>query len=141
MPDLKLLNVVNSASKQRADIEMTIYSDGTFANGPAMVTNRDRAIQDVVRGLLTQLGSNPLAPGFGTNLNKYLHARKVSDVSAQLTAEVQYMLSYLGMFNINEVTAEQILRLTKLEAQDGTNQIQLKMEVQTGGRQNASISL
>lgn len=140
MPDLKVFPIVDGTPRLKADVEMLLNANKTFASGPVFVSGQDRAAQDVVRGVLTQIGTNPLTPRFGTNLDSFLNAPRVNDVASQISAEIRFVLAYLAKFNAGEDDAERIETLVSLAATEQTGTIDLKMTVRTAAGQNIVIS-
>jgi len=141
MPDLKIVPIIDGNVKKRAELEFVLNADGTFAEGPAFITGIDRVAQDIVKILLTLLGSNFLAPEYGTSIDGLIHARKLSQVSERLNLEVQDGLGYLVNFTLDEDPSERVEDLISLEATDEVDTIRMDLKIQTGGGQTASISI
>lgn len=141
MPDLKVIRLVEGRVLKRAELDFVLNADGTFAEGPTFLTGIDRAIQDVVKALLTLLGSNFLAPEYGTSIDTLIHARKLPQVAERLNLEVQDALGYIVNFTLNEDPSERIEDLISLEATERVNTIEMDLKVQTGGGQTASITI
>jgi len=141
MPDLKVLNIINNRPQPRGDMDISLDGNGQFLDGPVFVSGSDRVVQDTVRGLLTRLGSNYLAPNFGTIIKTLLHARNVGDISGQLTSEVQFVLAYLAQFNSTESLSEQLAELVNLQAKQATDTIELNLTVKTGTGTSASVTV
>lgn len=139
MPDLKLIRIVNRMTQPRVELDMKLKADGTFDEGPVFLEGIDRSIQDVVKGLLTTKGSNFMVPNYGTNINNLIHARKLGDVSGQLTSEIQTLLGYLGKFTLEEDETERVEELVSLKAKEVSDTIELELTIRTGGGQTASI--
>jgi hypothetical protein len=130
--DLKILTIDNGFVQTRADINIPLNSRGEFAEEPVFVSGTDKVIQDLTKGLLTVIGSHLLAPNYGTNLKRLIHARKLSDIAEQLTTEVQTLLGYLATFNADQPLDEQLIELVDLEADESSRDIQLSATVKTG---------
>ena len=147
MPDLKVLTIENQIPRRKADIVMTLFEGNPrltnkFADGPIFVSGSERVVQDVTKGILTEKGSDFLAPNYGTTVPNLIGSRRLADISDQLTNEIQFLLGYLGQFNINEPQSEQIAELTKLEAQEegGTVSVSLSVTTATGQISTVGVS-
>jgi hypothetical protein len=146
MPDLKIVSIVDKRVIPRGDIEMTIgvtQANGSepFLDGPTFISSSDKVIQDVVKGILTLRGTNTLAPEYGTSINKLLHARKVSGISAQLNGEMNTLLGYLSEFNADQPLDEQIVSLVSMKAQESHDTIELDLVLQTGAGQTVGVAI
>jgi len=146
MPDLKIVTVVDTRVIPRGDIDMTIgvtQADGSepFLDGPVFISSSEKVVQDVVKGILTLRGTNTLAPEYGTNVNKLLHARKISGISSQLNGEINTLLGYLSEFNADQPLDEQIASLASLKAKESHDTIELDLVVQTGSGQTVGVTI
>jgi len=141
MQDMKTVRIVNNKVQPRGDLEMTLNSNGTFREGPAFISGPDKIVQDVVRGLLTQIGTMLLAPNFGTSLPSLLGARNLEGVASDITSQIQYMLGYLAQFNINEPTDEQIATLVRLAAKDNLGTIELVLDLSLVSGQSVGVTI
>ena len=141
MSDLKTIQIIEGVPQPRGEITLGLNNDGTFASGPVFVTGIDRAVQDVIKGLLTVRGTNYLVPNYGTSLSSLLNTRKLSSVSANITAEIQDLLGYLSKFTAQEDETERVEELTNLKATESLDTINLELTVKTGAGQTASVSL
>ena len=143
MPDLKVLTLDNSGNViLPGDIEMVMDPNGLFVSGPTFLSGSNRSVQDFLKGMLTQLGSNSLARNYGTNMHSLLHSRKLPDISSQLVAEIQYLLGYIGAFNINEDNpAELIEELVSLRATESFDTIDLTATLRVGSDEVVEVSV
>lgn len=141
MPDLKIVEIIDGQVQRRGDIIMSLNADGTFSEGPAFVENVNRAVQDFIKGALTRLGSNFLARNYGTGIADLLHSRKLDNISSQLVSEIQFLLGYLGRFNIDESLTEQIEELISLKAKESTDTIELEITLKVGSGSVVGVKL
>lgn len=140
MPDLKLLNLSSGRLQARPDLEMTFDTAGRFLQGPAFVSGRDSAAQDVVRGLLTRRGTSPLAPNFGTSIPDLSGSRGVDDVSGQISSEVRYILGYLAQLEVNSPASERVAEIVSLKALQATETLEVNLTVRTGSGETAAVA-
>ena len=141
MPDLKVVKIIAGQVQRRNDIEMTLNSDGTFRDGPVFVNGVNRAVQDFVKGMLTRLGSNYLARNYGTVIPSLLHSRSLGSVSSKLVEEIQFLLGYIGSFNLNEVPSERIDEIVNIKAKESTDTIELKTTLRVGSGETVGVTL
>lgn len=143
MPDLKVLTITESGEVVRpGDIEMVLDAKGHFISGPAFVTGINRSVQDFLKGALTQFGTNTLARNYGTNIHTLLSSRKLGDVSSQLVTEIQYLLAYIGSFNINEPDpAEIIEELVTLRAKESFDTIDVEVVLRVGSGEVVGVNI
>jgi hypothetical protein len=142
MPDLKMITLAPNGNLQtRPDIDLSFDSQGKIIGGPAMVTGKDAATQDVLRGLLTVLGTNPSCPNFGTILSSLVGSRSVEDVTNTLSSEIQTVLGYLSNVSANFDPSEQIVQIVNLKVTQVPRTIQASLTVQTGTGAQATVSV
>ncbi len=141
MPDLKVVNIVNQEVQRRGDIVMTLNDNGTFLAGPLFVSGINRAVQDFVKGVLTRLGSNSLARNYGTGIKDLLHSRKLNNVASQIVSDIQFLLGYLGRFNINAHPSERIDELVSLKAKENLDIIELDITLRVGTGDTVGVKL
>lgn len=146
MPDVKLIQLTPQGTdprafgvNTRADLEFTFNADGTFAQGPTFVTDTDRVVQDIVKGILTVRGSNYLAVWYGTHISELVNTRSLDEIQEELTIQFQELLGYLVQFTLEEVPAERVEELVHLKATENQGTINVELTVKTGGGQIASI--
>jgi len=131
MPDLYVLPIINSVPRKYADIQMSFDNKNRFEDGPVFTAGVNRVSQDVVKGMLTKIGSNYLALNYGTIIPDLVGSRSLGPMSAELTNEVQALLGYLGSFNINESLSEQISELISLDVAQNSGTILVTLSVKT----------
>jgi len=130
--DIKVLTFVKGVLQDGVDMQIPVDVHGEFSDEPTFVTGIDQVTQDTVKGMLTLYGSDYLAPNYGTNINKYLHARKLNDVATQLSSEIQTVLGYIAQYNANQDPSEQLVELIDLQAEEGIDSITIKTTIRTG---------
>lgn len=141
MPDLKLLTLTAGMLQSRPDVDLTFDGAGHIAGGPTLVSGKDAAAQDVVRALLTELGTNPLAQNFGTILSTLLNARSVGDVANQISQEVQAVMGYLSQVTADSDPSEQIVQITNLKVKQETQTIRTDLTLLTGTGQATVVTV
>jgi len=131
MPDLKVLSIVEGVPRKYADVHFTFNDNEEFANGPGIIGGGDRVVQDVVKGMLTEIGSNYLSPSYGTTIPDLVGSRSVKSMSEQLSNEIQTLMGYLGSFNIDEPISEQISEIVSLDVVELSGSIAISLSVKT----------
>jgi hypothetical protein len=131
MPDAKVLRIVDKMVQPRADLQMPLDARGQFTGELVTVSDSDKAIQDVVKGILTVYGTNFLSPGYGTHISVTAGKRAI-DLNSQITSEVQQLLGYLTEFNKDQPASEQIVELVNLEARQSIDKLEVNMMLRTG---------
>jgi hypothetical protein len=139
MPDVKLVELSDGRLLQRPDFEMSLDTAGRFLSGPVFISGRDVAVQDVVRGLLTRVGTNPLAPGFGTTIPDLVGSRAPDEVSGQISRDVQSSLGYLASIRAGGDPAEQVAEIVSLNTKLVERTLETKLTVRTSADQVASV--
>ena len=141
MPDLKLLTLTNGQLQSRPEIDLVFDGAGRIASGPTLVSGQDAAAQDVVRALLTEIGTNPLAQNFGTILSTLVNARSVGDVANQISQEVQSVMGYLAQVTADSDPSEQIVQITDLKVKQDVQTLSTKLTLLTGTGQAAQVTV
>jgi len=141
MPDLQVLRFDQGVPARYGDLNIPLNSDGTFGGDPVFISGTDKAIQDLTKGLLTLLGTNRLAPNYGTNLKSYLYSRSTSLVNDKILNEIRYLLGYLGNFNSSQDPTEQIDRVVSIKTTSELQSISVEMVVQTLGGTTTTVTI
>jgi len=142
MPDLKLLNLSSGRLQARPDIEMSFDGAGRFLQGPVILEGTDVAAQDVVRGLLTRKGTNPLAPNFGTSIPDLAGSRSVDDISGRISSDVRYILGYLAQTSADSPASERVVEIISLKVTPGNSEsYQTDLTIRTGSGQTAAVTV
>ena len=89
MPDLQVLRFDSGTPIRYADLNIPLNTDGTFGGNPVFLSDLDKAIQDLVKGLLTLVGTNNLAPNYGTSIKALLNARNVGQINTRLLEQIR----------------------------------------------------
>jgi len=139
MPDVKLVELTDGRLLQRPDFEMSLDTAGRFLSGPVFISERDVAVQDVVRALLTRVGTSPLAPGFGTTIPDLVGSRAPDEVSGQISSDVQSSLGYLASLRADGDPAEQVAEIVDLSTRLVESTLETKLTVRTAADQIASV--
>jgi hypothetical protein len=141
MPDLQVLRFENGVPVRYAELNLPLNADGTFEEGPIFLFGLDKAIQDLVKGLLTVLGTSTLAPNYGTILSGLLNARKASQISGKVVAQIRYLLGYLGTFNANESLDERIDQILSIKSKENGQSLSLEITLRTGSGSTGTVTL
>jgi len=144
MPDLQVLTFNQGVPSRYGELDIPLNGDGTFeATGPSFVSGIERATQDLVRGMLTQKGTNRLALNYGTNLSSLLNTRNGgnSQIGNQLVREIQYLLGYLGDFNSSEDPSEQINNLISIKSTNGLQTVNVELKVETLSGETTAVTI
>ena len=142
MPDLQVLAFKQGVPARYGELELPLNSDGTFdVVGPTFVSGIQRATQDLVRGLLTQQGSNNLAHNYGTNIKGLLNSRFTTPIGGKLVSEIQYMLGYLGDFNSSEDPSEQISDIISIKSTNELQSVGVELKVQTLSGETTAVTI
>ena len=141
MPDIQVLTFNKGVPTRYADLNIPLNQDKTFREGPLFIEGLDKAVQDLVKGLLTLQGTNTLAPNYGTGISGLLNARRASDVSNKIVSQIRYLLGYLGTFNADESLDERIDEVIGIKAKDGDRSLQLEITLRTGNGSTGTVTL
>ena len=140
MPDLKLLTLTDGKLQSRPDVDLVLDGAGHIVDGPTLVSGQDAAAQDVLRGLLTEVGTNPLAQNFGTILSTLINARSVGDVANQISQEVQLTMGYLSQVTAESDPSEKIVQITDLKVKREGQTLNTELTLLTGTGQAATVT-
>lgn len=141
MADAKVISFINGSYHPGADIIIPMDSTGQFSGDLTFIADTEKINQDVVKGLLTEYGSDYLAPRYGTTLSALLHSRKLNNVSNSISSEVQILLGYIARFNEDQPLSEQLAELVDLQAEEGISSISLKIVVKNGSGTITTITI
>jgi hypothetical protein len=139
--DIKVLTISDQQVQRRGDIEIPLDGAGQFKDNPTLVSGLSKANQDLAKGLLTIIGSNYLAPNYGTNLQTLVSSRKLDDVADRITSDIQLLLAYLANFNVDQPSSEQFLELIDLQAEETLDTIELNLTVRTGLNETTTLAI
>jgi hypothetical protein len=139
MPDVKLIELTDGRLLRRPDLEMSLDTAGRFLSGPVFISGRDVAVQDVVRVLLTRVGTSPMAPGFGTVIPDLVGSRAPEDVSGQISRDVQSSLGYLASLRAGGDPAEQVAEVVSLSTKLVERTLETRLTVRTSANQTATV--
>lgn len=141
MPDLQVLKFQQGVPLRYAELNIPLNTDGTFGGGPVFLSGLDKAIQDLIKGILTLIDTNNLAPNYGTNIGSLLHARKANDISNKLVAQIRYLLGYLNTFNNNESMDERIDEVLTIKATENGQSLSLEITLRTGSGSTGTVTI
>jgi hypothetical protein len=141
MPDLKLLNIQEGRIQARPDFVMAFDGAGRFLTGPEFVSGSDVAVQDVVRGLLTLIDTNRLAPNFGTSISELIGSRDFGSITGPLTDEVQKILGYIAQNAAESDPSEQINQILSLRVKQEERTLVIELELQTNSGETATVTI
>jgi hypothetical protein len=141
MPDLQVLRFEKGVPIRYADLNIPLNSDETFREGPVFLSGLDRAIQDLVKGILTVQGTSTLAPNYGTLISTLLNARKASQIGTKLVGQIRFLLGYLGTFNENESLDERIDQIISIKSTENTQSISLDITLRTASGSTGTVTI
>lgn len=141
MPDLQVLKFQNGVPVHYGDLNISLNADGTFDEGPVFLKDLDRSIQDLVKGILTQIGTNNLAPNYGTSVHSLLNSRNTGQITTQLLSQLRSLLGYLGSFNANDPLSERIDEVISIKTKQELQSISLEITLRTGSGSTATVTL
>ena len=141
MSDLQVLRFENDTPIRYADLNIPLNTNGTFGGNPVFLSDLDKAIQDLVKGLLTIIGTNNLAPNYGTSIKALLNSRNMGQTNTRLLEQIRYLLGYLGTFNANEPASERIDEVLSIKSTPGTQSISLEITLKTGSGTTSTVTL
>jgi len=114
MQDIQLINFP-------ADVQVPVdpsTNDFSFVNNDlATVSGPARRQQDVTKGLLTELGSNPIQPTYGSELPDITASRDLPSVTGEITDSVQLLLSFFDANDDSNDADEKLSAIAQLAVQ------------------------
>jgi hypothetical protein len=141
MPDLQVLSISQGRLQARPDLVIFYDGSGKMYDGPGFFSGSDVAVQDVIRGLLTLIGTSPLAPNFGTSLSELLSTRSVGQVSGAISQQVQNVLGYLAQMASNSDPAERVVEVIDMKVKQNGQTIEVTMSLRTGLGQTVTVTV
>ena len=121
---MKDIKVLQSVSK---DIYADFNDFVVLNNDLQLLENETKLAQDVVKIMLTIKGSNFLFKNYGTNLALLVNARKISQLTDSLKAELIYALEYVKTSNDNE--AINLKEILSIDIGNGPNFLNITMKI------------
>jgi len=131
MSDLQVLTLSKGVPAQYADLNLLTSNNGRFVDGPVFVSGIDKAVQDLIRGLLTVKGTNALSPNYGTFISSLINAPNLPQINSQLLEQIRFLLGYLNSFNVGQPDSERITDIISIQSKQETRSISLQITLKT----------
>lgn len=93
----------------------------------ALLTGKDKLIQDIVKMMSTIRGTHFLFTDYGTNLIKIMKKRKTPGIVSDLKQEIIYVIQWVQQMNINEDI--NISKIIDVKLTDGANYINIELQL------------
>lgn len=111
------------------DLEIQDYDLATL-EGPS------RKVQDVIKALLTDQGSNLVYPSYGTTLSRTPGQRSTDDLNIMVSDTIREVMGWLQQIEESTRPDERLSRVVSLTLVDGVNatekQLNLVVELENG---------
>ena len=141
MKDLQLLDSTHP------DLAVAAERNDIVLNGNEFVTIEDapRKVQDVIKALITQVGSNNVYPNYGSRLPSLPGTRKDANFTEAVADSVLYTMGYLQANEESTKPSERIRRIISLNLDTTTDPLSvmliLALELEDGSSLTSQVLL